>query len=102
MWLRNAVLMVCVQNFWWFCIFEALHQALVPLSSMEVDEVYDGRYSYAWCYEVKYVVISAEEHIYNDEQAEILVTDHSGNQHRRKHINTKIYGIRDAVLNGDE
>ena len=71
MWLRNAVLMVCVQNFRWFCIFEALHQALVPLSSMEVDEVYDGRYSYAWCYEVKYVVISAEEHIYNDEQAEI-------------------------------
>ena len=77
-------------------------QALVPLSSMEVDEVYDGRYSYAWCYEVKYVVISAEEHIYNDEQAEILVTDHSGNHHRRKHINTKIYGVRDAVLNGDE
>ena len=71
-------------------------QAWVPLSSMEVDEVYDGRYSYAWCYEVKYVVISAEEHIYNDEY------DHPGNHHRRKHINTKIYGVRDAVLNGDE
>ena len=41
-------------------------------------------------------------YIYNDEQVEILVTDHPGNHHRRKHINTKIYGVRDAVLNGDE
>ena len=42
------------------------------------------------------------KNIYNDEQPEILVTDHPGNHHRRKHINTKIYGVRDAVLNGDE
>ena len=41
------------------------------------------------------------KNIYNDEQAEISVTDHPGNHHRRKHINTKIYGVRDAVLNGD-
>ena len=42
------------------------------------------------------------QNIYNDEQPEILVNDHSGNHRRRKHINTKIYGVRDAVLNGDE
>ena len=39
--------------------------------------------------------------IYEDNKAAILFSDNPGDHRRSKHIDTRIYSVRDAVLNGD-
>ena len=39
--------------------------------------------------------------IYEDNKAAILFADHPGDHRRSKHIDTRKYFVRDAVLNGD-
>ena len=38
---------------------------------------------------------------YEDNKAAILFSDHPGDHRRSKHIDTRRYFVRDAVLNGD-
>ena len=37
------------------------------------------------------------KNLYNDEQPELLVTDHSGNHHRRKHISILRYTVSEML-----
>ena len=39
--------------------------------------------------------------VYEDNKAAILFADHPGDHRRSKHIDTRKYFVRDAVLNGD-
>ena len=39
--------------------------------------------------------------IYEDNKAAILLSDHSGDHQRLKHIDTRKYFIREAVINGE-
>jgi hypothetical protein len=39
--------------------------------------------------------------IYGDNKAAILPSDHPGNHRRSKHIDTRKYFIREAVINGE-
>jgi hypothetical protein len=38
---------------------------------------------------------------YQDDKAAVLFADHPGDHHRSKHIDTRKYYVRNAVLNGD-
>ena len=39
--------------------------------------------------------------LYKDNKVAILFADHPGDHRRSKHIDTRKYFVRDAVLNGD-
>ena len=39
--------------------------------------------------------------LYEDNKAAILFADHLGDHRRSKHIDTRKYSLRDAVINGD-
>ena len=70
----------------------------VPLSSINADGGYGERCSYVrneliGCY----ISLIVNEII----RQQILVADQPGNHRQSKHINSRIYFVRDAVLNGE-
>ena len=79
-------------------------QTLVALSSMESEYMAASAAAQeAICRALEEMGFRSKKPIilYEDNKAAILFSDHPGDHRRSKHIDTRKYFLRDAVINGE-